>query len=161
MGFPAEWDPSSCTHATMWFLAPKRVYSGHHNTAAIAAALLVDDDEEQKEHKKWCKDCLLRRNQCSHMKLLWESRENEPEDYQNYIRMDSETFNLLLSLVKNKIMNHMLSVKFVGAPTARSNLFNSPSVQQILWKLHTAVRFDHLVQVEQQYHKRYDYRLYS
>ncbi len=95
---------------------------------AIVAALLVDDNEEQKENKKWCKDWLLRRNQCSHMKLLWELRENEPEDYRNYLRMDSETFNLLLNLVKNKIMNHMLSVKFVGAPTVCSNLFNPPVV---------------------------------
>ncbi len=32
MGFPAEWDPSSCTHAAMWFLVPKRVYRGRYNT---------------------------------------------------------------------------------------------------------------------------------
>ncbi len=83
-------------------------------------------------------------------------------NYRNDLRMDRETFNLLLSLVKNKIMNHMLSVKFVGAPTACSNLFNPPVIRQILWKLHTAILFDRLVQlVVQQCHKRYDYRLYS
>ncbi len=32
MGFPTEWDPSSCTHATMWFLVPKWICRGHYNT---------------------------------------------------------------------------------------------------------------------------------
>ncbi len=32
MGFPTEWDPSSCTHATMWFLVPKLVGRGRYNT---------------------------------------------------------------------------------------------------------------------------------
>ncbi len=32
VGFPAEWDPSSCTHATMWFLVPKWVCRGRYNT---------------------------------------------------------------------------------------------------------------------------------
>ncbi len=31
MGFLAGWDPSSCTHATMWFLIPKRVCRGCYN----------------------------------------------------------------------------------------------------------------------------------
>ncbi len=32
MGFPAEWDPSSCTHATMCFLEPKRVCKERYDT---------------------------------------------------------------------------------------------------------------------------------
>ncbi len=32
MCFPAEWDPSCCTHASMWFLVPKWVCRGCYNT---------------------------------------------------------------------------------------------------------------------------------
>ncbi len=32
MGFPAEWDPSSCAQATMWLFVPKWVYRGRYNT---------------------------------------------------------------------------------------------------------------------------------
>ncbi len=32
IGFLAKWDPSSCIHATMWFLVPKWVCRGRYNT---------------------------------------------------------------------------------------------------------------------------------
>ncbi len=45
MGFPTELDPSSCTHATMWFLVLKRVCRGRYNT--ILSLLVPEDWKEQ------------------------------------------------------------------------------------------------------------------
>ncbi len=43
MGFPTEWDPSSCMLATMWFLVPKLVQRGRYNTI-----LSTKDRKEQR-----------------------------------------------------------------------------------------------------------------
>ncbi len=31
MAFSTKWDPSSCTHATMWFLVPEQICRGRYN----------------------------------------------------------------------------------------------------------------------------------
>lgn len=74
-------------------------------TASIIATLLLCDENviEEKKKKKWCKSWLLKRNIFSHMNLLRELREHEPIDFKNYLRMDNETFNALLNMVRNKI----------------------------------------------------------
>ena len=43
------------------------------------------------------------RNRFTHQHLLNVLREKEPEDYKNFIRMDQESFDFLLNLVRPKI----------------------------------------------------------
>ncbi|CAH2003188.1 unnamed protein product [Acanthoscelides obtectus] len=50
--------------------------------------------------KKWKKD----RNLYGHMPLVHELKENYPNDYKNYLRMDSHTFDKLLTIITPKII---------------------------------------------------------
>lgn len=52
-----------------------------------------------KSRKKWVKTWLLRKD-LHHMNLLKVLQEDDPDDFKNYLRMDENTFNYLLSLVK-------------------------------------------------------------
>ena len=47
----------------------------------------------------WSKNWLLRRDQFSHMPLLRELRENNPDDFRNFLRMSDPVFQQLLALV--------------------------------------------------------------
>nr|XP_022900758.1 protein ALP1-like [Onthophagus taurus]XP_022900759.1 protein ALP1-like [Onthophagus taurus] len=73
--------------------------------ALVIAVLLLDEDDECKviKKKKWCKKWLLDRNKYSHMKLLKELEQDEPTDFKNYLRMDSDTYMTLLTLISEKI----------------------------------------------------------
>lgn len=71
-------------------------------TAALVVALL-DDKRHVNKKRKWCKNWLLQRRMHTHMNLLKELRTSEPSDFKNYLRMDSNSFNLLLELVRAKI----------------------------------------------------------
>lgn len=73
--------------------------------ALVAAVLLIDEDDEQKEVKKrkWCKKWLLERKKYSHMRLLKVLEKEEPLDFKNYLRMDSDAYTCLMDLVCNKI----------------------------------------------------------
>lgn len=46
--------------------------------------------------KKWCED----RDRHGHMPLLRELRENESENFKNYLRMDNSTFEYILNLIR-------------------------------------------------------------
>lgn len=78
------------------------MFSQSKKRRAIACAgIIVVSQYLQKERlrRKWMKNWLSRRNDFSHMSLLRELRANDPNDYRNYLRMDEDTFNHLLSLV--------------------------------------------------------------
>ena len=45
------------------------------------------------------KNWLRRRQDCTHERLLQELRLNEPDDYRNFLRMDSTTYDELLAMV--------------------------------------------------------------
>lgn len=57
--------------------------------------------------------------------MLKELKENEPQDYRNYMRIDEEKFTKLLDMIKNKItkedtvMRQAISAKFRLAITLR------------------------------------------
>lgn len=69
---------------------------------AIACAGIIVVSEylrKKRVRRKWTKNWLSRRNDFSHMSLLRELRAADPNDFRNYLRMDENTFNLLLNLV--------------------------------------------------------------
>lgn len=67
--------------------------------ACVAINLLIQD--KRKERSKWVKDWKLNRK-FSDISLLRELEENNPDDYRNYLRMDSQDFKLLLHLIGPK-----------------------------------------------------------
>lgn len=62
---------------------------------AVHMSLLDTKNKRKTWVKKWRED----RTKHGHMPLLNELRDNFPEDFKNYLRMDAETFNILLNLV--------------------------------------------------------------
>lgn len=70
---------------------------------AMSIGLLVldldDESMNRVRRRSWTKNWLLRRNQFSHMPLLRELQENNPEDYRNFLRMTDPVFHHLLALV--------------------------------------------------------------
>lgn len=71
-------------------------------TRAIACAalyIIFNEEETKTKRKTWVKKWRLDRDRYGHMPLLRELRDNDPEDYKNYLRMDNTTFEYLLNLV--------------------------------------------------------------
>ena len=61
----------------------------------VTLALKSKSEEKRKLTSKWAKDWLLKRNNLSHINLLKELK-LEPGDWNNYLRMVSETYLELL-----------------------------------------------------------------
>lgn len=82
------------------------------NTRVIAIAAIYTyylkslSNYESKTYirSEWVKKWKTDRNMFGHMPLVRELKENYPDDYRNYLRMDAETFDKLLSLIKHKIV---------------------------------------------------------
>ncbi|KAL4718659.1 hypothetical protein ACJJTC_013388 [Scirpophaga incertulas] len=56
--------------------------------------------KKKKKRSVWVKKY---RQQYSHMTLIEELRDNYPDDFKNYLRMDNQLFNMLLNKIKHKI----------------------------------------------------------
>ncbi|CAH1957427.1 unnamed protein product [Acanthoscelides obtectus] len=64
--------------------------------------------------KKWKKD----RNLYGHMPLVHKLKENYPDDYKNYLRMDSHTFDKLFTMITPKIIKQDTVMRHrIGAST--------------------------------------------
>ncbi|KAK9875678.1 hypothetical protein WA026_009474, partial [Henosepilachna vigintioctopunctata] len=72
---------------------------GPHKTACIAIILALAT-KRRVNRKRWMKQWLKKHEQFSHILLLNEIRDTEPEDYKNYFCMNDMTFDKLLKLVK-------------------------------------------------------------
>lgn len=70
-----------------------------------------------KKRRVWCKKWLLQRHIHSHMNLLNELRTTEPLDFKNYLRMDEDSYNKLLHLIRpiitkqNTVMREAITAK--------------------------------------------------
>ncbi|CAH1957255.1 unnamed protein product [Acanthoscelides obtectus] len=53
-------------------------------------------NKRKNRRLRWSREWLLKRQEFSHVRLL---RELEPDDWRNYLRMDTETYNHLLKSV--------------------------------------------------------------
>ncbi len=77
----------------------------NHNIgmAALALYLYLELDTKKrkgsKKGRRWSRAWLTRRALYTHENLLADLRLTEPKDFKNCLRMDSETFDLLLHLV--------------------------------------------------------------
>ncbi|XP_075047630.1 uncharacterized protein LOC142107883 [Mixophyes fleayi] len=68
---------------------------------AVARRLLVRNQRERRRKNRscWSKDWFKRRDTFSHMPLLQEIQDNNPDDFKNFLRMSDSTFQELLQLV--------------------------------------------------------------
>lgn len=53
-----------------------------------------------RTRRVWVRNWILRRETFSHVNLVRELKENNPNDYRNYFRMDEASFDLLLQKIK-------------------------------------------------------------
>lgn len=81
---------------------------------ALVGLLVVLDSKKKRKRKTWCKKWLTKRDEYTHTRLLKELSA-DPSDYRNYLRMNEETYEKLLSLVtplirkKNTVMRTSIS----------------------------------------------------
>lgn len=59
----------------------------------------LDLPNKRQKRQWWVKAWMKNRNTYGHMPLLQELRDNFPTDFRNYLRMDAESFRILLDLV--------------------------------------------------------------
>ena len=69
---------------------------------AVAVALAVEEETDvpRGNRAKWSKEWFLQRSTFGHTKLLRGLSHNEPNDFQNFLRMDVESYNELLQMVE-------------------------------------------------------------
>lgn len=82
---------------------------------AIALALSLDEKKKPKKVKKqrrtWAKEWLKNRQYYTHEKLLTELRNFERNDFKNFLRMDDECFDEILTLVNPLIKKQNTSMR--------------------------------------------------
>ena len=66
---------------------------------AVVYSSAQDQSMNRARRSSWTKNWLLQRDQFCHMPLLREIRENNPEDFRNFLRMTDPVFDRLLALL--------------------------------------------------------------
>lgn len=88
--------------------------SKHQKIGEALILLSVCDQEKQKKKRKWMKQWLKERKTLSHLNIL---KILDSDDFRNYLRMDENTFNELLEMVrplitkKNTVMRQAVSAE--------------------------------------------------
>ncbi|CAI6362313.1 unnamed protein product [Macrosiphum euphorbiae] len=82
------------------------MYKQHNKKKQLAiacAAISIITTKQRKKRSQWVKNWKLDKSKFGNIPLLSEIRENNPDDFRNYLRMDSASFDVLLNLVGPKI----------------------------------------------------------
>lgn len=67
--------------------------------AVILAHIARKINKKKIKKRRWVKDWILQRQRFTHVNLLDYIKEAEPNDFKNYLRMNSETYQELLDMV--------------------------------------------------------------
>ena len=62
---------------------------------------------------------MVKKQRLSPIPLLKDLRENDPDDFRNYLRMDVDTFDLLLNLVKGGLIKQNTVMREASSPEQR------------------------------------------
>ena len=83
-------------------------------TCVVACAVMVMRISNDKEKKRriWQKSWLSDRKKYCHMPLLRDLRDNHSDDFNNYLRMNSNTFDQLLNVMKPYLSKHNTTRRF-------------------------------------------------
>lgn len=79
----------------------------------------VLNQKKKRRRRSWSKEWLLNRAKYSHMQLIREIQENNPDDFRNYLRMDDECFQHLLSAVTPQIQKQDTVMREAITPEQR------------------------------------------
>ena len=90
--------------------------------AIVVAVALATEHRPRKKRSKWSKKWFLQRPKFGHTKLLRELRHNEPQDFQNFLRMDVGSYNELLQMVDPLIRKETTNMREPISPTERLSL---------------------------------------
>jgi hypothetical protein len=69
----------------------------------MATALAVCLKKEEKKKRRWMKEWLKKRNEYTHENLLKDLSLSEPNDFQNFLRLDATSFDELQKMVTPRI----------------------------------------------------------
>jgi hypothetical protein len=140
------------------------------NRAIACGALYIffgTEEGSKKTKRKWIKNWRQDRDLYGHMPLLRELRENEPDDFKNYLRMDNLTFEYILNLVspyiskQDTVMRKCItaeerlaaSLRFLATGRSLQDLkfstsISAPALCRIIpetcWAIYTALKEDFL-----------------
>lgn len=88
-------------------------------TACALAVRRSRRKRQMRPRRFWCREWLLKRDTLSHMPLLQEIRENNPDDFRNYLRMEDDCFLALLNLVSPLIQRQDTRMRQAVTPEQR------------------------------------------
>lgn len=71
--------------------------------AFLAITLAVSITEKEKRKRRWCKEWYKMRYRFTHEHLQRTLKATEPDDYKNFLRMDNDSFETLLELIRPNI----------------------------------------------------------
>lgn len=113
---------------------------------ALCAAIYLYMSNKRQKRRCWVKGWMENRNKYGHMPLFHELRDNFPMDFRNYLRMDCESFRILLDLVspiiskKDTKMRESISaeerltttIRYLATGRSVSTGISSPSLSKII-----------------------------
>ncbi|KAJ8962359.1 hypothetical protein NQ318_018342 [Aromia moschata] len=101
---PEEWDSVSDSAGVPNLLKLTSVEGKNSDLGFLALTLVaLKRKKQQKKKRRWSKEWYKMRNRFTHERLLNFLRDSEPEDYRNFLRMNHESFDYLLELVRPDI----------------------------------------------------------
>lgn len=92
------------------------------DVAVLAIAVAFCNNDKKKKKKRWMKNWYKERQKYSNVNLLNELRFNEPDDYQNFLRLDSSTFDKLLALIEVQIKKQDTCMRDAIPPSQRLSI---------------------------------------
>ncbi|KAL4083874.1 hypothetical protein QTP88_029190 [Uroleucon formosanum] len=82
------------------------MYKNKKKKIAIICAMAIvahETSKKKKNRKTWVKKWIEQRSEQSNVTLLKDLKENNPDDFKNYLRMDETDFTNLLELVAHRL----------------------------------------------------------
>lgn len=86
---------------------------------ACLAIILYFSSIKEPKRRRWSKDWYLKRSEFTSENLLCDLKLSEPNDYQNYLRMNNDTFNELLEIISPVISKQNTVMRNAISPTER------------------------------------------
>ncbi|XP_041422068.1 protein ANTAGONIST OF LIKE HETEROCHROMATIN PROTEIN 1-like [Xenopus laevis] len=96
------------------------IFMDDSRRAALAILLLTSIKQKKKRKRSiWSKQWLLHRHKFSHMGLLKELKENNPDDFRNYLRMSDSNFEHLFEAIRPAITKQNTCMRQAISPEQR------------------------------------------
>ena len=88
----------------------------------LAIALALSLKRKEKKKRRWMKEWLKRRNEYTHENILKDLRLSEPSDFQNFLRLDTTSFDELLKVITPRIEKRNTTIRDAIPPGQRLSI---------------------------------------